>query len=116
MNRDMRYIELIIRYCDNLEGATQTFGADIEDFMNNLYYQHCCSFELSQIGETVKQLSTELTLRFPQVEWSDIAKLRDLILHKYEHIDLQILWEIITVDVPVLRKECEFILNESKII
>lgn len=114
MNRDMRYIGSIIKYCKNIEDAGEVFGTDVEDFLNNLYYQHSCSFELSQIGEAVKQLSPELMRRFPEIEWSNIAKLRDLISHRYDRVDLQILWEVITVDVPKLRRVCEHIIDEFK--
>jgi len=57
-------------------------------------------------------LSPEIRSKYPDTEWSDIAKLRDIITHKYEGIDLRIIWEIITSDVPPLKRDCESILAE----
>ncbi|MCL1810611.1 MAG: DUF86 domain-containing protein [Methanomassiliicoccaceae archaeon] len=114
MNRDIRYIDSIIRHCVNIEEAIQIFGADEEDFLDNVHFQNDCAFALSQVGEIVKRLSPGLTSKHPEVEWSNIAKLRDMISHKYEGIELQVLWDIIMDDVPLLRKECEIILTELR--
>jgi uncharacterized protein with HEPN domain len=104
MNRDIGYIESIIRHCCDIEEAIQIFGADEEDFIGNVHFQNDCAFALSQIGEIVKRLSPELMSKYPNTEWSNIAKLRDIISHKYEGIELQVVWDIINMDVPSLRK------------
>ena len=96
MNRDIEYLESIIRYCDNIGKTVSVFGNDEEDFFDNLDFQHSCAFKLSQIGEIVKKLSTDLKKECPETEWSDIAKLRDVISHRYEGIELRTIWEIIT--------------------
>jgi uncharacterized protein with HEPN domain len=116
MNRDIRYIESIIRYCDNIEEAIQLFGTDREDLFDNVHYQNDCAFILIQIGEIVKKLSKDLTDKYTRTEWSNIAKLRDRITHRYESIELQILWEIITDDVPSLKKDCESILTDLRML
>jgi len=61
MNRDSRYIESIIRHCGIIEEAVQLFGTDEEDFLGNVHFQNDCAFALSQIGEIVKRLSSDLT-------------------------------------------------------
>jgi len=113
MNRDIKYPETIIQYCDNIEDAIRIFGRDIEDLCDNVHFQNDCAFILIQIGELVKKLSPELKSRYPGTEWSNIAKLRDRITHRYESIELQILWEIITDDAPLLKKDCEIILKDT---
>jgi uncharacterized protein with HEPN domain len=114
MNRDIQHIETIIRYCDNIEEATLLFGKDEEDFLSNVHFQNACAFALSQIGEIVKRLSPNLTSNYTETEWSDIAKLRDVISHKYDGIELRVVWEIIILDVPPLKKECESILADLR--
>jgi len=114
MNRDVGYIESIIRYCGNIEEAIQIFGNDEEDFLENVHFQNDCAFSLSQIGEIVKRLSPDLTSKHPEVEWDNIARLRDIISHKYEGIELRVVWDIIMGDVPSLSKDCKFILAELK--
>jgi len=77
MNRDIIYVKDILRYCDDIAEAIHTFGSDVEDFLENIQFQHSCSFELLQIGEIVKRLSSDFTSRYPKTEWSNIAKLRE---------------------------------------
>ena len=43
---------------------------------------------LEIVGEAVKNLSNELRERAPEVEWSKIAGLRDVLIHAYASIDL----------------------------
>jgi uncharacterized protein with HEPN domain len=112
MSRDVRYLESIVRYCGNIEEAIKIFGKDMEDLSENLHFQNDCAFILIQIGEVVKKLSSELTNKYPRTEWSNIAKLRDRITHNYESIELHMLFEIITDDIPLLKKDCEIILAD----
>ena len=114
MNHDIRYLEKIIRYCDDIKDAIRLFGTDIEDLYDNVHYQNDCAFILIQIGETVKKLSDDIIKKYPKTEWSNVAKLRDRITHRYESIELQIIWEIITADIPSLKADCESVLNDFK--
>ena len=40
------------------------------------------------IGEAVKNISKETRLKFPEIERSDIAKMRDKVIHHYFRVDL----------------------------
>jgi len=65
------------------------------------------------IGEAVKSLSRSLRQRHPDVPWSDIARMRDLIGHHYYKLDPQIVRATIGAPVERLRAACEEILAES---
>lgn len=54
------------------------------------------------IGEAAKQVSPETRARFPDVSWSDAARTRDRLIHHYFDIDLDVLWQTVTVDLPQL--------------
>jgi uncharacterized protein with HEPN domain len=54
------------------------------------------------IGEAAKQVSSETRARFPGVPWSDAARTRDRLIHHYFDIDLDVLWQTVTVDLPQL--------------
>ena len=65
------------------------------------------------VGEAVKALSVDLRERHPDVPWSDIARMRDLIGHHYYKLDPQIVRATIREPVERLRAACEAILAES---
>jgi len=90
------------------------FGQDEEDFMSNTQFQHSCAFAVEQIGERVKRLSYDLTSRYSEVEWRDIAGFRNVLSHDYPNVNLSVFWSTITNDVPKLKKECEIILADLR--
>jgi len=105
-------IETIIKFCDSIESAMEHFGTDEEDFLESELYQNSCCFALLQIGEAVKRLPKEITKRYSDIEWSDIAGMRDFIVHSYHKTSMHRIWIAMTADVPALRSECEKILGE----
>src|SRR2546430_17266638 len=92
MPRDFRvYLEDILgaiskirRYTDGL--TKQGFAADektLDAVIRNL----------EVIGEAVKQLPADLRARQPGLDWQKIAGLRDILIHQYFGIDVDILWD-----------------------
>lgn len=60
-------------------------------------------FQFVVIGEAVKHLSSETRESMPQIPWTDIAGLRDLIAHEYFRIDIHRVLEIVECDLPPLE-------------
>ena len=112
MKHDVRHLELMVRYCNDIEDAMMMFGHDEEDFQNNVQYQRSCAFTVSQIGERSKRLSRDLITKFPDVEWKEIAGFRDVLSHDYENVNLPRFWNTIVFDIPKLKRKCELILKE----
>ncbi|MDR2866941.1 MAG: DUF86 domain-containing protein [Methanomassiliicoccaceae archaeon] len=69
------------------------------------------SFCLSQIGETVKDLSEEFIMKYPEITWKEVAGMRGVINHGYHKIEIGDVWITVTEDVPVLKAVCEKILD-----
>jgi len=115
MNRDISNIESIIQYCDNIKEAIMMFGTDEEDFLSNTQFQQSCAFSLLQVGEIVKRLSPDITSKHPTIEWSNIARFRDVLTHNYGRVEQLAVWDVIVNDIPKLEKECEIILKELRL-
>lgn len=65
------------------------------------------------IGEAVKRLSESFRLGHPAVPWSEIAGMRDRLIHNYDEVDLGIVWSTIQTDVPRLLARLEPLLPPS---
>jgi len=61
-------------------------------------------FQFVVIGEAVKNLSPETRESTPDIPWSDIAGLRDLITHEYFRIDISRVLDIVARDLPPLEQ------------
>jgi len=60
---------------------------------------------LEVIGEAVKKLPLELRAKYPQVDWSDMAGMRDVLIHHYFGIDYDIVWGVLQNEIPTLSHE-----------
>ena len=57
---------------------------------------------LEIIGEAAKSVSPELQRQQPDIPWKEIAGTRDRLIHGYFDVDLNIVWEIVSTDLPRL--------------
>lgn len=94
-------------YCTDILDS----GSAILEFVKGLSFEEFCSDrktysavirEFEIIGEAVGKLPDKLKQRHPDIEWQDIKDFRNLLIHEYFGIDLEIVWKIIQDDLPVL--------------
>lgn len=94
--------------CDILDAVTliESFVMDMdyEEFRKDAKTQSAVIRQFEIIGEAVKKLDNTLTAGYPEIEWSAIAGMRDLLIHQYFGVDLDIVWESITGDLPKFKK------------
>jgi uncharacterized protein with HEPN domain len=66
------------------------------------------------IGEAVKKLPNDLRQKHTDIPWSEIAGMRDFIAHAYFALDLDILWQGIQKDVPVLLQRVQQMITSAE--
>ena len=57
---------------------------------------------LEIVGEAAKSLSPTFRASHPEVPWADMAGTRDVLVHRYAVVDLEIVWEVVKNRVPSL--------------
>ena len=63
------------------------------------------------IGEAARSVSVELKRRYPEVPWELISGTRNRLAHGYIDVDLDIIWAIVTRDLPPLIEKIEGVLK-----
>jgi uncharacterized protein with HEPN domain len=52
------------------------------------------------LGEAVRRLSDEFRAAYPGVPWHRIVGMRNRLIHEYDRVDLEQVWETVTIHVP----------------
>ena len=81
-----------------------TKDLSLQKFKNNDLVIDAVVRNLEVIGEASKKIPPEIKATTPGIEWKKIAGLRDILIHEYFGVDVEILWDIIENKMPELKK------------
>ena len=82
-----------------------TSNLDYDAFIVNHLVQDGVVRQIEIIGEATKALPPEFTMRFFHVPWSDMAGMRDVLIHHYFDINLQVVWDTVHNNLPPLKQQ-----------
>lgn len=74
-----------------------------EAFITNRMLQDAVVRQLEIVGEASRNLSEDFRRLHPAVPWSQIAGMRNRMAHDYLNVDMEIVWDIATHDLPILK-------------
>jgi uncharacterized protein with HEPN domain len=101
----LRYIlEAIERINKYAIQGRQSFEQN--ELIQTWFIQH-----LQIIGEASRALSAEMRLQYPEVPWSQMIGMRNILTHNYFEIDLDVVWSVVERDLPNLKQQIEAILK-----
>ena len=81
------------------------------DFSLNDDINEVVCFNLFQIGELANGLSIEFIKEYNKIPWKQIIGMRNRIVHGYDTINLEIVWNTAIESIPELKEYCKEILN-----
>lgn len=90
----LTYTEKLLQYCD---------GLDYEQFSADTKLVEACVFNLSQMGELANRVDDDFAQAHSDIPWRLLYGLRNRIVHDYEGVNRQLIWEIIDGDLVPLR-------------
>ncbi len=96
------YLDDIRESCEKI--LTYVRDVDRETFEQNGMMIDAVVRNIGIIGEAVSQLPNEVRDRFPDVDWYEIKGMRNIVVHEYFGIRVDILWKTIQEDIPELKK------------
>lgn len=67
--------------------------------------------ELLIVGEAAKRMSDEFKAAHPDIPWRQMSGMRDILVHAYDHVDLDEVWRVVTEDLQELIAALERIVE-----
>lgn len=88
-------------------------GLNQDAFFKDIKCQSAVIRQFEIIGEATKRLPDAFKIRYPHIPWREMAGMRDILVHAYDHVDLYELWHAIIKSIPDLIENIEPFISES---
>ncbi len=108
--RDISRLEHILVAIENIEEYVK--GIDEEQLVADKLRLHATIYNVQIIGEAVYKLTREFRASHPETPWAIIEKMRHVLVHDYFKINFDVLWDVVTKDVPPLKQQIKSYLDE----
>ncbi|MBD2653645.1 DUF86 domain-containing protein [Synechocystis salina LEGE 06155] len=99
------YIDDMIHFAEKVQRYTQSLDQD--SFIQSEPYYDATLRNIELIGEAANHIPQEIHKQYPKIPWRQIIATRNRIIHDYLGIDDDIIWSIITDEIPVLLLELQ---------
>lgn len=92
----------------------ESYVKDLEekDFMESEEKQDSTIRRLEIIGEAVKNLPQNFRKKYPEIAWNKAMATRNILIHHYFGIELDIVWDTVTQSLPVFKKQIQELLKK----
>ena len=102
MDKDKIYVSHILQAITLIESFVA--GKTLEDFENDPMLNSAVARQIEIIGEASKRLSAEFKKSLGQLPWSNIAGMRDFLIHDYAKVEMSEVWNAATIDIKTLKE------------
>ena len=111
MSREfLDFVEDILDAMDKAEILVE--GFTYEEFEADFRTNFAVIRALEIIGEASKRVPMDVRRQYPEIPWRGMAGMRDRIIHGYDTVDLQIVWDVVQQDIPEIKPQVQRILAD----
>jgi uncharacterized protein with HEPN domain len=103
MERDLQFLldmlqsaELVINYIAQSSKA---------EFVHNIQLQDSVIRRLLVLAEAARRISDKTRQTLPNISWQEINGMRNRLVHEYDDVNLNIIWDVIKTEIPALIAE-----------
>ncbi|MEN9222662.1 MAG: DUF86 domain-containing protein [Thermostichus sp. BF3_bins_97] len=100
MHQEESYLLDIAKLCQAILRLTANMTE--AEFLDDERTQLAILYEITIFGEVIKRLSTGFRSQHAIIEWRKIAGMRDRLIHDYDDVKLDLVWEVIKTNIPEL--------------
>ncbi len=102
IKNDKVYLDHILESISKIENYTKEISRI--DFNNNAMIQDAVIRNIEIIEEATKKISKTLKQSYNEIPWTEMAGMRDKLIHDYLDVDIEVVWKTIEIDLPLLKE------------
>jgi uncharacterized protein with HEPN domain len=95
------------------EAADLVAGKDKTELRHNRVLELALIRLVEIVGEASAKVSSEMQANYPSIPWAQVIGMRNRLIHGYDAVDLDVLWDTIDVDLPPLIAALKKILEQE---
>ncbi|HET6253443.1 MAG TPA: DUF86 domain-containing protein [Puia sp.] len=80
-----------------------TANINLKNFLANSMMRFASIKQIEIIGEAANYITPETKMLFTDIEWKQIVGMRHILIHEYFGVDENLVWQVITNDIPKLK-------------
>lgn len=97
--------ERLLHILEAIERIEKYTIKGFDEFSRNELIQIWMIQHIQIIGEAARSLSPEFKEKHSEVKWTSIVGMRHVLVHEYFGIDLTIVWNVVSKDLPDLKQK-----------
>lgn len=109
-NEFLDYVEDIVDAMEKAEILLK--GVTYDQFESDFRINFAVVRALEIVGEATKRLPMTLRDQYPNIPWKQMAGMRDRIIHGYDTVDLEIVWDVVKQDIPKIMPQIQQVLRD----
>lgn len=110
MDKTNSYLFDIKIACDRIQQFIE--GMDFDTFASNFMCQDAVIRRIEIIGEASGKIVSSFQAAHQEIAWHRMRGMRNRLIHDYNEIDIELVWQTIQIDIPELKKKIEKILED----
>jgi uncharacterized protein with HEPN domain len=107
------YNERLLDILEAIERIEKYAARGREAFERDELIQTWIVHHLQIIGEAARALPDSIREKYPEVPWSKIIGMRNILVHTYFGIDVDVVWAVVVNDLPDLKQKIENAIREK---
>ena len=109
--RDRERLEHILAAINRVVRYTK--DKTYEDLLTDDMMYYAVVKNIEMMGEAANMLTAEFQTTHPQTPWKMVKGMRNYIVHEYFQIDNQVVWDVVTNELPTLHQQITQYLSET---